>query len=178
MPLNYESLPAQLLALLQAGRTLAVRWDCGNDESIVTTLIDGVEQQPDLGDDYMDFFFEPQGLDAYLAQITDLPVLLDGFLTERLRLPSVGEFSMHGTGHIFQQGAAIVLDYQSDATSWDDEPDPADWLPEYYLSPAEPAELFPERVGAEVGTPGPLAPRPDPQMSADYSGRVVLFQLE
>ncbi|MGI4869923.1 MAG: hypothetical protein ACRYFX_01960 [Janthinobacterium lividum] len=177
MALNYESLPAQLLALLQAGRVLTVRWDCGNDESIVTTLVDGVEQPFDLGAGYMDFFLEHRDMDVYLSRITNLPVLLDGFLTERLGLPSVGEFSMRGTGRIFQEGAAIVLDYQSDATSWDDEPDPANWLPEYYLGPAELAELFPERVGAEVGAPGPLASRPDPQMSADYSGHTVLFQL-
>lgn len=177
--LAYDSLPGQLLALLQAGRIITVRWNCGGDESFVTTQLDGVEQPIDLGADYTNWrFAEYDDYKARMARLTNLPLLLDGFLTERLRLPSVGEFNLRGGGHILLENNHIILEFQSEATTWEDAPDPADWTPEYFLSPVELAELFPERRGIEVGPPGPVSPLPDPQMSADYSGREVLFDLK
>jgi hypothetical protein len=182
MPLNYDSLPAQLLALLQAGRQISVRWDCGSDEHIVTTHLDGVAQDWDLGEDYNLWRFAPQEeYELYLSRITNLPLLLNGFIAEHLGLPSVGEFHMQGGGEIFLQGRDIVLDFQSDATSWDDGwEEPNDWLPEYYLSIDELTELLPERLAemaAWSGTARQPASHPDPQMSTDYSGREVLFTL-
>lgn len=183
MPLNYNTLPGQLLALLQAGRVVTVRWNCGGDESFVTTQLDGVEQEFDYGASYQEWMMEQRfsvgfvDRNKYLSQITNLAVLLNGFLTERLRLPSVGEFHMQGGGRIYLEGNKIMLEFESEATSWDDVPEPADWTPEYFLSPTELAELFPERLGVEVGPPGVDSPHPDPQMSADYTGREVLFYL-
>ena len=52
MPFNYSSLPAQLEALLQASRTITVRWDCGSDDHMVTIQLDGVEQGFDFGEDH------------------------------------------------------------------------------------------------------------------------------
>ena len=181
MPLNYDSLPGQLLALLQAGRTLTVRWDCGGDDYMVTTLLDGVEQPYDLGADYYDYLtFRSDEYEAYLSRITSLPVLLGDFVAKLLGLPSVGEFHMQGGGRIFLEGNAIMLDFQSDATAWDDGWAPDNQLPEYYLSADELAGLFPERLvemAAWAGMARPPADHPDPQMSADYSGREVLFIL-
>ena len=73
-----------------------------------------------------------------------------------------------------------MLDFQSDATIWDDGWAPDDWLPEYYLGTDELTELFPERLMEMVAWSGMArqsASHPDPQMSADYSGREVLFTL-
>ena len=38
---DYQTLKTELTALLQAGHALTVRWDCGGDQSFVTTEIDG-----------------------------------------------------------------------------------------------------------------------------------------
>nr|GFD53332.1 hypothetical protein [Tanacetum cinerariifolium] len=78
------------------------------------------------------------------------------------------------------EGQHIVIEFQSDATSWDDGWAPDNWLPEYYLSTDELTELFPERLAemaAWNGMARQAASHPDPQMSADYSGRAVLFTL-
>lgn len=181
MPLNYDSLPAQLAALLQAGHVLTVRWDCGSDDHMVTTQLDGVEQRIDFGEDYYRWQFAPQEeYEQFLSRITNLPMLLSGFLAERLGLPSVGDFRMQGEGRISLESQDIVLDFQSDATGWDDGWAPDDQLPEYYLSAGELAELFPERL-AEIAAWDGLARAPgsypDPQMSAAYTGREVLFIL-
>ena len=87
---------------------------------------------------------------------------------------------MQGGGEIFLEGRHIIIDFQSDATSWDDGWTPDDWLPEYYLSTDELAELFPERLAemaAWNGMAHQSASYPDPKMSANYSGREVLFHL-
>ena len=88
---------------------------------------------------------------------------------------------MQGGGEIFLDGGSIMLDFQSDATSWDDAwEEPNDWLPEYYLSTDELTEIFPERLNemaAWSGMARPPTSHPDPQMSADYSGREALFHL-
>jgi hypothetical protein len=182
MPLNYDSLPAQLLALLQAGHQLTVRWDCGSDDHIVTTYLDGIEQGFHWDEDYYLWQFAPQKeYEQYLSRLTNLPLLLSSFLAEHLGLPSVGEFHMQGGGEISLEGRAIILNFQSDATSWDDGwEEPNDWFPEYYLSTDELTELFPERLiemAAWVGMVRHPASHPDLQMSANYSGREVLFHL-
>lgn len=181
MPFNYSSLPAQLMTLLQAGHALTVRWDCGSDDHMVTIQVDGVEQGFDFGEDYDWWrFAEQEEYEQYLSRVTNLPLLLSSFLAEYLRLPSVGDFRMQGGGEILLDGQHIVIDFQSDATSWDEGWAPDDWLPEYYLSTDELAELFPERLtklAAWSGMARQAASYPDPQLSADYSGREVLFTL-
>lgn len=176
MPLKYDSLPTQLLALLQAGHQVTVHWDCGGDDSFVTTLVDGVVQEHDLGAGYYDYIlFEHLNIDEFLSRITNLAVLLNGFLTEFLGLPSVGEFTMRGEGTISLDGSDLVLEYQSTASSWEEEP--AEWQPEYYLSVEELADLFPERLGvASAAADSPIR-QADLAMSASYSGRDVLFHL-
>jgi hypothetical protein len=181
MPFNYSSLPAQLTALLQAGHAITVRWDCGSDDHMVTIQLDGVEQGFDFGEDYDWWrFAEQEEYEQYLSRVTNMPLLLSSFLAEHLGLPSVGEFRMQGGGEIFLEGRQIVFDFQSDATAWDDGWETNDLLPEYYLSTDELTELFPERLTEMVAWGGMArqpASHPDPQMSADYSGREVLFTL-
>lgn len=181
MPFNYDSLPAQILALLEAGRVLTVSWDCGGDDHMVSVQLDGVAQNIDFGDDYHIWCFaEQEEYEQCLSRITNLPLLLSSFLTEQLGLPSVGDFQMQGGGRIVLEGREIVIDFQSDAVSWDDNWAPDDFLPEYYLSIAELAELFPERL-AEIAALNGVACQPgkypDPRMSAAYTGREVLFTL-
>jgi hypothetical protein len=181
MPLNYSSLPGQLTALLQAGHAITVRWDCGSDDHMVTILLDGVAQHFDFGEGYDWWrFAEPEEYEQYLSRVTNMPLLLSAFLAEHLGLPSVGEFHMQGGGEVFLEGRNIILDFQSDATSWDGGWAPDDWLPEYYLSLEELTELFPERLTELMAWGGMVrqpASYPDPQMSADYSGREILFTL-
>jgi hypothetical protein len=176
----------QIAHLLQQGQVLTVRWDCGGDESFVTTEVDGVEQEADYGDKQ------------------NFAVLLDRYITETLNLPDVGEFSMQGTGRIFQEGQDIILDYESRATTyWDDDDDSwkdeftAEQLADMGLSPRESAPLPAGELAASESQPltseeatgreatdladedGDDEPGGtyDPDMSEDYSGRLVLFVL-
>jgi len=182
MPLNYNELKRQLAALLAAGRHLAVRWDCGGDEHFVTTLLDGEVQEFDYGPGFREWQ-DSQWLAGnnaadshnFLSQITNLSVLLNDYLSGLLGLPSVGEFSMNGTGHIFLEGNTIVIDYQSEAVCWDYEPGPDEnWPDELYLTAEEMVEL--ERPPSKTGKVE-HPPKPDLQMSAAYSGRTTMFYL-
>lgn len=180
MPLKYDILLGQLVALLRAGHTITVRWDCGSDEHIVTTQLDGVEQEFDFGDNHNWLFATQEEQEARLARVTSLPILLGDFVIGLLGLPSVGEFHMQGDGRIFLENGSIWLEYQSDATSYDDGWEPDRLLPEYYLSPSELAELFPERLAEMAAWHGMArqpANHPDPQLAAAYTGRMMLFQL-
>jgi hypothetical protein len=150
----------QLAALLTTNHLLTVRWDCGGDQSFVTTEIDGQEAAADYHDP------------------TNLPVLLDQYLTDLLELPEVGDFEMQGRGRIFLDGATVLLDYQSDYRDYND--------PNDYLSAEEWRELGVEPFAqpaaeetpkAQEETPNASTTTFDQDMSADYSGRRVLFQL-
>lgn len=159
---------------LQAGHTLTVRWDCGGDESFVTAEVDGKELDLD-----------------YEKQDTDFGFVLDRYLTEKLDLPDVGEFSMQGGGRIFLDGREVVIEYESRAvTYWDDNDD---WKAEF--SDEELTAMgveLPDRTPAPDAPPAtPTAEQPteaeddeaepegklDQDMSDDYSGRRVLFTL-
>jgi hypothetical protein len=186
MASDYSLVENQLAQLLQQGQVLSVRWDCGGDESFVTAELNGIEQVANYGDE-QDFY-----------------VLLDRYITELLDLPDVGEFSMQGTGRIFQEGQEVILEYQSRATTyWDDDDDSwkdeftAEQLADMGLTPRE-SDSTPTDAsaatksslltnkGEAVSDPASLADEADddepegtydPDMSEDYSGRRVLFTL-
>jgi hypothetical protein len=96
MPPFSNELHTRVLALLQAGHKLAVRWDCGNDESILFIDLDGTE----LPFDYTD--------------ANDLAVNLTSYLLDLLELPGVGAFELRGGGRMVLEGEAVVLHYQSE----------------------------------------------------------------
>ena len=146
---NHQELQARVLALLQAGHALSVRWDCGNDESLLFVELDGVELPFD-----------------YTQPGTDLAVSLSDYLLELLELPGVGPFELRGGGQILQEGAELVLEYQSEYIDYE-----GDWLNE--LSDEQRAALD---IRPAPGTePAGMI---DPGMSEDYSGRQVLFESE
>lgn len=152
-----ELLPVQqqIAALLQAGHTLTVRWDCGGDESWVYTSLNGQELDSDYGND------------------NDLAYLLDRYLTDLLDLPDAGDFSMKGTGRIFQDGQAVLIECESTAfadTSWMDEMSDEELADIGYTRP-EPAE------GANDEAEANDSYSPDPEMSNAYTGSRVLFTL-
>jgi hypothetical protein len=148
-----ELLPVQqqIANLLQAGHTLAVHWDCGGDESFVTTKIDGEEVQADYDND------------------ADFAMLLDRYLTELLDLPDAGDFHMEGNGRIFREQANVVIDYESVFT--DDGTDllTAEEWREMGLDPAE--------WQSEAKEPTAEGDTAEPQPDPSYSGRRVLFTL-
>lgn len=186
MASTYSLVENQITQLLQQGQLLTVRWDCGGDESFVTAELNGVEQPANYGDE-QDFY-----------------VLLDRYITELLDLPDAGEFSMQGTGRIFQEGQEVILDYQSRATTyWDNDDDSwkdeftAEQLADMGVSPRESDSTPTAALAATDSYPsaneGDAVPKPtgladeadddelegtyDPDMSDDYSGRRVLFTL-
>jgi len=152
----------QLAALLIANHLITVRWDCGSDQSFVTTEIDGQEVATDYHDP------------------TNLPVLLDQYLTDLLELPDVGDFEMQGRGRIFLDEATVFIDYQSD---YRDYTDPAEYLSAEEwralgVAPFDqpPAEETPKSQVAEEAS-NTSATTFDQDMGAEYSGRRVLFHL-
>lgn len=107
MPPFSNELRTRVLALLQAGHALAVRWDCGNDESILAIDLDGAE------------------LPCNYTDADDLAVNLSNYLLDLLELPGVGAFELRGGGYIVLEGEAVVLHYQSEYIDYD-----GDWLDE------------------------------------------------
>jgi hypothetical protein len=107
MPLSVNDLPARVLVLLQSGHTLAVRWDCGNDESILFIDLDGAE----LPFDY--------------TAANDLAVNLCDYLLDLLELPGVGAFELRGGGRIVLEGEEFVLHYKSEFVDYE-----GDWVNE------------------------------------------------
>ena len=107
MPASANELSSRVSALLQSGHTLAVRWDCGNDESILFIDLDGAE----LPFNYTD--------------VNDLAVNLTDYLLNLLELPGIGGFELRGGGHIVLEGEEVVLHYKSEFVdyegSWVDE---------------------------------------------------------
>lgn len=101
MPPFSINLYTRVLSLLQAGHTLAVRWDCGNDESILATDLNGAE----LPFDYTD--------------ANDLAVNLSNYLLDLLELPGVGAFELRGGGRIVLESDKVVLHYQSEFVDYE-----------------------------------------------------------
>ncbi len=107
MPLSLPDLEARVRALLQAGHTLAVRWDCGNDESLLYIDLDGTELPFNYRDPY------------------DLADSLCDYLLGLLELPGVGAFELRGGGRMVLEEEAVVLHYQSEFVDYE-----GDWLDE------------------------------------------------
>ena len=102
-----NELYTRVLSLLQTGHALAVRWDCGNDESILFIDLDGAE----LAFDYTD--------------PNNLAVSLSNYVLDLLELPGVGAFELRGGGRIVLENGKIVLHYQSEFVDYE-----GDWLDE------------------------------------------------
>ena len=165
--MNLTQTKQHLGQLLRAGHTITVRWDCGGDESFVYTSVDDQE------------------LESAYSEVNDFPYDLERYLTEELDLPDAGEFSMSGSGQFFLTGNAVGLEYRSEAKSYydDDELDPQFYeqftdeeLLGMGLVRPEPIveEPLPAQAKAEDEEP---AAQIDEEMSAEYSGRRILFEL-
>lgn len=125
MPLSVNDLSTRVIALLQSGHALAVRWDCGNDESILFIDLDGAE----LPFNYTD--------------TNDLAVNLTGYLLDLLELPGIGAFELRGGGHLVLEGEEVVLHYKSEFVDYE-----GDWVNE--LSEAQEAALNAGTASAPV----------------------------
>jgi hypothetical protein len=107
MPLSAKDLSSRISALLQSGHALAVRWDCGNDESILFIDLDGAE----LPFDY--------------ADANDLAGNLCDYLLDLLELPGIGAFELRGGGRIVLENEEIILHYKSEFVDYE-----GDWVNE------------------------------------------------
>lgn len=154
--MKYPQTKQRLFELLQAGHVVTVHWDCGGDESFVTTHIDGQEAPHDL-----------------LLEV-------DRLVTEALNLPDAGEFNMEGDGTFYLEGRGVGLDYKSDATVYLDDYD----LDEEFFQQYTDEELLDMGLRRPTPVTIPLAPGKEepeavrsPGMSDEYTGRSILFEL-
>jgi hypothetical protein len=90
-------------ALLAAGKKITFRWDCGNDEALIYTAIDGKQ----IG--YKD---ETYG---------DLDMEYGDYLHEYLDLPSAGEFSLEGLASIEKRDDGIYIVFVNVTKGYADE---------------------------------------------------------
>lgn len=81
----------QILKLLHEGKELTVRWDCGGDEAFAYPAIDGKELEYE---------------NEFGQQLAD-------FISDKLNLPSAGEFYLKGGGKIFIEGNTVVIEHKS-----------------------------------------------------------------
>ena len=91
--INMEKLQNEIKGLIADGKKITLKWNCGGDEAIVTTSIDGKE------------------IDYRENILADLDLYIVNFLN----LPDAGEFAMEGKGEILLEGENIYLDCQ---TAW------------------------------------------------------------
>lgn len=85
--LKMKNLESKIKEVLESGNKLTLRWDCGGDEAIISSFINGTPM------DYQD----------------ELAEELDLYLINFLELPSAGEFSMEGTGEVIYEDGNIYL---------------------------------------------------------------------
>jgi hypothetical protein len=148
MPLPLPDLEARVRTLLQTGHTLAVRWDCGNDESLLFVDLDGAELPFNYRDPH------------------DLADNLCDYLLGLLELPGVGSFELRGGGPIVLENNQLILTYQSEFVDFEGE-----WL-DALTDEQRAALVVHPATGQEP--PGMI----DPDLSEDYSGQQVLFEPE
>ncbi|MGN6421474.1 MAG: hypothetical protein ACTHMC_28425 [Pseudobacter sp.] len=88
--LDYETeLRVWLVPFLKEKAQLAVSWECGHDEGIIS-FNEGI----------------PANREAEFHDLED-------YLFNKLELPSAGEFMMTGGGHLYLQGNAVKIKYNS-----------------------------------------------------------------
>lgn len=81
----------ELLMILESGKEITLKWNCGGDEAIVTIYIDGKRV------DYND---------SFAGQ-------LDIYIVNYLNLPSIGELDLEGEGKLIEDEGAIYIEYES-----------------------------------------------------------------
>lgn len=86
----YELMDATL-DILESGKVITLKWDCGGDQAIITVFIDS-EELP-IGNAY------GNQLEFYLMKLLDLP--------------DAGEFALDGGGEIIDEDEKIFLVYES-----------------------------------------------------------------
>lgn len=79
----------RIKSILDENQKLILTWDCGGDQAIIHTFIDGKEITEAWTND----------LDAYIFTFLDLP--------------DVGEFCMEGKGEIVRKGEGFEIQYVS-----------------------------------------------------------------
>lgn len=93
-----QKIKEDLLNYLNAGKKVTLTWDCGGDQAIVTTFIEGKELSSFFNGEYQEHEF---------------PALLEHFVITELELPDVGEFSLEGTGEIVKENNKLVIIYEA-----------------------------------------------------------------
>lgn len=124
----------QLFGLLEAGKKIKLKWDCGGDQAIVTIIINDKEL-------------------PYNSAILDG---LDIYIVNFLNLPSVGGFELSGEGEIVDENDNLYLvcesmiSYEIEDYEWDEdtEEDPEDskTIPERDETYSGKRKLFPSEI--------------------------------
>lgn len=95
---NQLNLEAAIFAIVEAGKKIKLKWDCGGDEAIIYITIDN----------------ENLKYDNIFAQELDL------YMINYLNLPDVGEFAMEGSGEIVKEAEELYVIYESILKGYED----------------------------------------------------------
>ena len=88
---SMPSLKEEIIELIKSGKEITLKWNCGGDEAIITTFIDGQEM------DYGSKFVEELSI----------------YLINYLNLPDVGEISVEGEGQLIEDKGEVYIEYES-----------------------------------------------------------------
>ena len=88
---NKLKLKETIFSMIEAGKKLSVKWNCGGDEAIITVFENNERLK----------FDHPFAME------------LDLYLINYLNLPDVGEFDLEGGGEIIKENEEIYIVYES-----------------------------------------------------------------
>lgn len=95
---NNMHLEQEIIQILEAGKKIKLKWDCGNDQAIVTIFID----------------------EKKLAYDSPILIGLDMYLINYLNLPTVGELELVGEGEIIDENDQLYLECESILVGFED----------------------------------------------------------
>ena len=91
---NTAKIKSEIMSLLNSGKEIDIKWDCGGDEAILSFFIN----------------------DKQISYDNKLVEMLDIYLINHLALPSAGEFAMEGGGKIILENNQVFIEYYSEVS--------------------------------------------------------------
>jgi hypothetical protein len=88
---NNSQLKEKILASIEAGKKITLKWDCGGDEALISVFMNNEQLKYD---------------NAFSQE-------LELYLVNYLNLPDTGQFELEGDGEIIQENEGLFIVYES-----------------------------------------------------------------